>query len=1218
MKTQQKQRKGIILIVLFTLLIPLGTSGQTLPDVYYRFEASGIGTDTLVEDVFGNYPATLQENYVWEPEMGKYGGALRFNGATEVDLAPELEDHIFNQGYRQKTVALWFKADNPANNGMLYYDGPGNNNMGIRLLEGKLQGVVTAGDNAGAPTMIVLSTNINSSDWSHVSLVFDHGKAGLYLNGDLAASGNLGRDTVIQLQQKQARLGYKAEGWSPFRDVGISANAVYNFNGLIDEFMLFTRALDEAEIEEIMLGDTATVSPADPTNLSAIAISYKAVELSWDDNSNNESGFIIQSKNGTGDYQQAAIALPDSGHIIIDNLLPETEYSFKVLAYNLIGNSGESNEAVATTLEAPPAPEAPSNLTGSVVDFKTISIEWSDNSDNEEGFVVLRKKGDETFINYKTLAENTTEFSDSLLDSETQYAYRIFAFNGGGNSDTTDILELTTPVEPAGEGIVFPFDAGVINVKDHGVVGDGIQDDTDALQAILDQYTGIIYFPEGTYLISNTLTWKDPARNITFQGQDKEKVTLKLKDNCEGYQNTVITKSMIWTGEAPAQRFRNYIRDMTFNTGTGNPGAIGLQFIANNAGGVLNVNIISGDGQGMIGLDLGYTNEQGPCLIKNVKISGFAVGISAKGSVDSITMEHIFLENQTEYGIRNSGQCISIRKLTSVNSVPAYFNQGLGSVTTLIDCDLSGGDPVNSAIVNYGVLMARNLSTQGYKLAIDNQVGSKISEEGPNVEEFLSTEVLTLIPTQETSLGLEIKETPEMQWVNNFSEWVNVTKYGAVANDGQDDTEAIQAAIDAGGSVVYFPKGEYHLDGQVIIRGKVQQLMGCESRVLIPQGSEPSFLLGEGESDTVFFERFAHFGYNLHYTLGNTSDRTLVVRNSSAINGKFTGSGDIFLEDVVANIYGQFVFGNQNIWARQLNVETRNGITHIVNDGGNLWVLGYKTENKGTQIHTKNQGSTEVVGGFFYSVGPEFSDPMLICENANMSITVGESNYGSTPFIDLVKQIDDGTEFVLTNAEAPNRGAASVLPLFVARYEPDQVLDVPAGLSAVATSSSSIQLGWTDNDTYEKQYLIERKQEGGVFKMIAQTEVSSSSYLDEDLEAGTLYIYRIKSFTATSTSPYSEESQASTFITGIETNDPGLNPRITPNPLVSSLEISFETTMKDMKIYVFDTHGKLYKKYNFEGKQNVFSIDLSTLNSGIYHLKFQSDEFQVNRAIMKL
>ena len=196
----------------------------------------------------------------------------------------------------------------------------------------------------------------------------------------------------------------------------------------------------------------------------------------------------------------------------------------------------------------------------------------------------------------------------------------------------------------------------------------GTSDATAAIQAALDS-SNVVYFPNGTYLVSSTLEWPDRQTRRVFQGQSRDGVIIKLKDNCPGYSNPLSTKAVIWTGRNPAQRFQNYIRNLTVSTGTGNPGATGVQFMANNIGGMSDVLIKSEDGQGLYGLDLGYTDEQGPCLIKRVAIHGYDVGIRTKFNVDGVVMEHITLKNQNVKGISNNSQCLSIRGLTSENSV---------------------------------------------------------------------------------------------------------------------------------------------------------------------------------------------------------------------------------------------------------------------------------------------------------------------------------------------------------------------------------------------------------------------------------------------------------------------------------------------------------------------------------------------------------------------
>jgi hypothetical protein len=51
--------------------------------------------------------------------------------------------------------------------------------------------------------------------------------------------------------------------------------------------------------------------------------------------------------------------------------------------------------------------------------------------------------------------------------------------------------------------------ADVVNVKDFGAVGDGVADDTAAIQAALDLQKGPVFMPNGVYLVSSEIVIKD-------------------------------------------------------------------------------------------------------------------------------------------------------------------------------------------------------------------------------------------------------------------------------------------------------------------------------------------------------------------------------------------------------------------------------------------------------------------------------------------------------------------------------------------------------------------------------------------------------------------------------------------------------------------------------------------------------------------------------------
>ena len=99
-------------------------------------------------------------------------------------------------------------------------------------------------------------------------------------------------------------------------------------------------------------------------------------------------------------------------------------------------------------------------------------------------------------MSLNSLSYEQTDWNKEVLD------------NDQNSSDDTRITAL--------EGKAM-FDQ--INVKDYGAVGDGVTDDTEAIQAVIDLYGkaygytgGLIYFPSGGYVLTDTI-------NLVRQGQ---------------------------------------------------------------------------------------------------------------------------------------------------------------------------------------------------------------------------------------------------------------------------------------------------------------------------------------------------------------------------------------------------------------------------------------------------------------------------------------------------------------------------------------------------------------------------------------------------------------------------------------------------------------------------------------------------------------------------
>ena len=96
-------------------------------------------------------------------------------------------------------------------------------------------------------------------------------------------------------------------------------------------------------------------------------------------------------------------------------------------------------------------------------------------------------------------------------------------------------------------------------------------------------------------------------------------------------------------------------------------------------------------------------------------------------------------------------------------------------------------------------------------------------------------------------------------------------------------------------------------------------------------------------------------------------------------------------------------------------------------------------------------------------------------------------------------------------------------------FVPLVLLNQPTGLSATATSSSSIDLEWNDTSSGEYGYQIERKESGGSYSVVTTTDAEATSYTDENLTASTTYIYRIAAVNdGDEYSDYSSEAQDTT------------------------------------------------------------------------------------------
>lgn len=178
---------------------------------------------------------------------------------------------------------------------------------------------------------------------------------------------------------------------------------------------------------------TTLCPPAAPSGLTAAAASGTAINLSWTDNSTNETGFKIERKTGTaGTYGQIATVAAGITTYQNTGLTTGTNYCYRVRAYNSGGDSAYTGEACATP---PSIPVAPSGLTATAVSTSQVNLAWTDGAGNETGFRIERKTGTGgTYAEIATVAANTTAYQNTGLAQGSTYYYRVRSYNAAGNS----------------------------------------------------------------------------------------------------------------------------------------------------------------------------------------------------------------------------------------------------------------------------------------------------------------------------------------------------------------------------------------------------------------------------------------------------------------------------------------------------------------------------------------------------------------------------------------------------------------------------------------------------------------------------------------------------------------------------------------------------------------------------------------------------------------
>ena len=182
-----------------------------------------------------------------------------------------------------------------------------------------------------------------------------------------------------------------------------------------------------------------------------------------------------------------------------------------------------------------------------------------------------------------------------------------------------------------------------------------------------------------------------------------------------------------------------------------------------------------------------------------------------------------------------------------------------------------------------------------------------------------------------------------------------------------------------------------------------------------------------------------------------------------------------------------------------------------------------------------------------------------------------------------------GASGLSDNARTINTNAATVANF--RQQAPQNAPSAPTGLDAAATGHSTVSLGWTDTSAEESGFNLERSDNGVDFTVVASLPANSRGFEDDNLEAETLYYYRVQAWNSVGNSAYSNTATAATgaappFVEQVASAD---------MPVAGTVSGSFQDTWRagDGSVETIreqESGGKKSKRYGYLEHKWVLNV----------------------------
>jgi len=418
----------------------------------------GVGVDLWIPSAF-TYNAQTDE-YSYDAQAVAGAGADLVTESLTTN-PPAITSSAYDYGlYLSDSDANTFSGFTFSNNGSgVYFTGTSANN---NVSEGTMQNSVTydiLSDATGNNNLKNTAYTAASSSISGIGNINVYLKARAQVTANSVAQSGVGVTFADSTGGSQSETVTTAgDGYTPYTGYllgwTMSSSSIATTNGTYNPFTVSVGAYgiySATSTDSILNTRNQTVSlamtpsattPTAPSTFATSTVGPTSIVLTWSDNSDNETGFVVKYSTDGESYATASTTASNIETCTVSSLTPNTPYYFTVHATNATGDSS----AVTTTAQYTNA-SVPTTVAASANGQTSIILSWNV-ANNPTGTLYQVAYNSGTAIGTTT----STSYTVTGLTADTAYQFKVRAQYLSNSETWADYSDTSTEVRTATVG----------------------------------------------------------------------------------------------------------------------------------------------------------------------------------------------------------------------------------------------------------------------------------------------------------------------------------------------------------------------------------------------------------------------------------------------------------------------------------------------------------------------------------------------------------------------------------------------------------------------------------------------------------------------------------------------------------------------------------------------------------------------------------------------